>query len=225
MFVHAYFVKWFGKCMDEVEKLEKQGVTVVIDNAKYHKGQPADTPRGMWRKADLLTACLRFNVDVESVDLKKTIWARLKPVVAAKVLPVVVIMALSRGRDVVYTPPHHSDLQPIEMVWSKVKGDFGVQYFVDTTFADVQSRLAVAFDALPPAVIWNCVRHWDKLLQDMYQLLLTREENEDEGSSSDESSDAAVRVIQSSKPLESLCFHKWICVNRVDLIRLGKPCL
>ncbi|RHX98166.1 hypothetical protein DYB25_009160 [Aphanomyces astaci] len=191
MFVHAYFVKWFGKYMDEVEKLGKKGVTFVMDNAKYHKGQPADTLRGTWRKADLLTACQRFNVDVESVDLKKTIWARLKPVVAAKVRPVVVTMAWSRGQDVVSTPPHNSDLQPIEMVWSKVKGDVGVQYTVDTTFDDVQSRLAVAFDALPPAVIWNCVLHCDKLLQDMHQLLLRREENEDEGASSDESSDGS----------------------------------
>ncbi|RQM29316.1 hypothetical protein B5M09_013697 [Aphanomyces astaci] len=191
MFVYAYFVKWFGKYKDEVEKLGKKGVTFVMDNAKYHKGQPADTLRGTWRKADLLTACQRFNVDVESVDLNKTIWARLKPVVAAKVRPVVVTMARSRGQDVVSTPPHNSDLQPIEMVWSKVIGDVGVQYTVDTTFDDVQSRLAVAFDALPPAVIWNCVLHCDKLLQDMHQLLLRREENEDEGSSSDESSDGS----------------------------------
>ncbi|KAF0703885.1 hypothetical protein AaE_015209 [Aphanomyces astaci] len=180
MFNHTYFVDWFAKAMDSVEALGKTGVIFVMDNAKYHKGLPADTPRGTWRKADLLLACQRYGVDVESHDLKKTIWTRLKPVLAARVDPVVVSMARSRGHDVVFTPPHHSDLQPIEMVWAKVKGDVGVLYTADTTFADVRSRLDVAFVQLPPAVIWNCVHHCEKLVKNLYELLLAND-GEDAG--------------------------------------------
>ncbi|RHY72183.1 hypothetical protein DYB26_014629 [Aphanomyces astaci] len=131
--------------MDYVEALGQTGVVFVMDNAKYHKGLPDDTPRGSWRKVGLLAACQLYGVDVEARDLKKTVWSRLKPVVAARVLPVVVSMARARGHDVVFTPPHHSDLQPIEMMGSKVMCDVGVQNTVDTTFADVRSRLDVAF--------------------------------------------------------------------------------
>ncbi|ETV69156.1 hypothetical protein H257_15111 [Aphanomyces astaci] len=175
MFNHTYFIKWFEKVMSEVEALGKQGVTFVMDNAKYHKGLPADTPRGTWRKAYLLSACQRYAVDVDSHDLKKTIWARLKPVLSTRIDPVVrpgrLSMARARGHDVVFTPTHHSDLQPIEMVWAKVKGDVGVQYTVDTTFADVRSRLDAAFVSLPSDVVWNCVRHCNKLLQETQPLL------------------------------------------------------
>ncbi|ETV78313.1 hypothetical protein H257_07899 [Aphanomyces astaci] len=110
-----------------------------MDNTKYHKGLPDDTPLGSWRKVDF----------------------RLKLEVAARVLPVVVSMARARGHDVVFTPPHHSDLQLIEMVWAKVKGDVGVQYTVDTTFADVRPRLDVAFAQFhlsSDGIVFNTVR-------------------------------------------------------------------
>ncbi|RHY67433.1 hypothetical protein DYB38_005635 [Aphanomyces astaci] len=189
MFNHTYFTKWFEKVMSEVEALGKQGVTFVMDNAKYHKGLPADTPRGTWRKADLLSACQSYAVDVDSHDLKKTIWARLKPVLSTRIDPVVVSMARARGHDVVFTPPHHSDLQRIEMVWAKVKGDVGVQYTVDTTFADVRSRLDAAFVSLPSDVVWNCVRHCNKLLQETYELLLANDDEVEDGMSSDDASE------------------------------------
>ncbi|ETV83002.1 hypothetical protein H257_04750 [Aphanomyces astaci] len=85
--------------MDSVEALGKGGVTFVMDNAKYHKGLPADIPRGTWRKAGLLLACQRYGVDVECHDLKKTIWGRLKHVLSARADPVVMSMARSRERD------------------------------------------------------------------------------------------------------------------------------
>ncbi|RHZ24033.1 hypothetical protein DYB31_006619 [Aphanomyces astaci] len=176
MFNHTYFVKWLERAMECVEALGQTGV-VFAD----------DTPRGSWRKVDLLAACQLYGVDVEARDLKSTIWSRLKPVVAARFLPVVVSMARARGHDVVFTPPHHSDLQPIEMVWAKVKGDVGVQYTVDTTFADVRSRLDVAFAQLPPVVIWNCIQHCEKLVTDLYDLLLAND-GEDEGSTTTSSS-------------------------------------
>ncbi|RHY24645.1 hypothetical protein DYB32_008758 [Aphanomyces invadans] len=187
MFDHTYFVKWFKVAVDEVEFHGKKGVVFVMDNAKYHRGLPADTPPGTWRKADLLATCQRYGVDVESHDLKKTIWARLKPVLSARVEPMVVTMARDRGHDVLFTPPHHSDLQPIEMVWAKVKGDVGVQYTVDTTFADVRARHDDAFKQLPSAMICNCIRHCEKLVDNIYELLLARESDSADDLTSDSS--------------------------------------
>ncbi|OQR86055.1 hypothetical protein ACHHYP_11058 [Achlya hypogyna] len=189
MFNHTYFVRWLKRAMDAVEAAGMHGVVFVMDNAKYHKGMPADTPRGKWRKSDLIEACERFGVDVAATDLKTTIWQRLKPVVAAHVLPVVVSMARARGHDVIFTPPHHSDLQPIEMVWVKVKGDVGRQYTVATTFADVRERLDAAFAALSPSVISNCIQHCDEKLVEIYQLLIAHEDDDVEGSTSDDASD------------------------------------
>ena len=37
------------------------------------------------------------------------------------------------GHSVNYLPPYHPELQPIEMLWSHVKGDLGMQYSVGRT--------------------------------------------------------------------------------------------
>ncbi|ETV90847.1 hypothetical protein H310_14443 [Aphanomyces invadans] len=66
--------------MLQLVALGKSGVVFAMGNAKYHQGLSPDTPNGTRRKAELLLACRRYGVDVASHALKKTIWARLKPV-------------------------------------------------------------------------------------------------------------------------------------------------
>ncbi|ETM40228.1 hypothetical protein L914_13773 [Phytophthora nicotianae] len=82
--------------------------SIVLDNAKYHKRLPKGTPT--------------------------VLWAQLKPYVQQNVKPVVVAMAEKEKPAVLFTPPHHSNLQPIETVWAAVKGEVGRQYTAETTF-------------------------------------------------------------------------------------------
>ncbi|KAG9415679.1 hypothetical protein AC1031_000063 [Aphanomyces cochlioides] len=97
----------------------------VMDNAKYHKSKPPSTPSGKWMKEQMLDACRDYGILVSASDLRSTIWARLKEYISTNVSPMVVDLARSRGHDVVYTAPGYSELQPIEMVWAKMKGDVG----------------------------------------------------------------------------------------------------
>ena len=62
--------------------------------------------------------------------------------------PEVVQLAKQQGHEVLYTPPYHCDLQPIEMVWSQVKGEVGRQYDLSTTIVIVKQRLKAAFEHL-----------------------------------------------------------------------------
>lgn len=62
--------------------------------------------------------------------------------------PVIVTMARARGHMVRFTPPHHSDLQPIETVWAIVKGEVGHHYTSATTFKEIRDRLEMAFARL-----------------------------------------------------------------------------
>ncbi|ETV98931.1 hypothetical protein H310_08418 [Aphanomyces invadans] len=171
-----------------------EGSKRVKDDPKVYHGMFDHTYFVKWFKAAMDEVefhgkmGVRYGVDVESHDLKKTIWARFKPVLSARVEPMVVTMARDRGHDVLFTPPHHSDLQPIEMVWAKAKGDVGVQYKVDTTFADVRARLDDAFKQLPSAMICNCIRHFEKLVDNIYELFLARESDSADDLTSDSSS-------------------------------------
>ncbi|RHY47783.1 hypothetical protein DYB34_001099 [Aphanomyces astaci] len=102
-----------------------------------------------------------------AIIYRSTLWAKLKTYVTANVVPVIVQMAKDRGHDVVFTPPYHSDLQPIEMVWSFVKGAVGRQYDTSTKFPDVRERLDREFDRLPSSVIFDFIGHTDRKVVDM----------------------------------------------------------
>ncbi|RHY46117.1 hypothetical protein DYB30_005155 [Aphanomyces astaci] len=117
MFNHAYFVTWMKELMDELGVLGKSGAVIIMDNASYQKGVPHDTPKGTWKKQDLLAA--------SSNEYRSVIWSKVQAQVRQNVLPEVVAMARARNFEVVYTPPYHSDLQPIEYVCAYLKGGVG----------------------------------------------------------------------------------------------------
>lgn len=50
-------------------------------------------------------------------------------------------LAEEQGHKVLFTPPHHSDLQPIELTLARTKGNIGRQDNVDTTLAMVHEQL------------------------------------------------------------------------------------
>ena len=60
----------------------------------------------------------------------------------------IVQLARAAGHYVLFTPPHFSDLQPIEILWVRVKGEIGCMYTRDTTLADVGRRLRRQFELL-----------------------------------------------------------------------------
>ena len=82
----------------------------------------------------------------------------------------------------------YSELQPIEMVWSKVKGDVGRQYITTTTFKDVRARLDAAFASLAPSTISNTIAHSTYMLLDLRKDIQVADDAHDQDpSSSDES--------------------------------------
>ncbi|ETK80357.1 hypothetical protein L915_13948 [Phytophthora nicotianae] len=89
-----------------------------------------------------------YGLSFNHTELKAVLWAQLKPYVQQNVKPVVVAMAEKEKPAVLFTPPHHSNLQPIETVWAAVKGEVGRQYTAETTFQQVRDRLVTSFRSL-----------------------------------------------------------------------------
>ncbi|KAG6941959.1 hypothetical protein JG688_00018383 [Phytophthora aleatoria] len=94
-------------------------------------------------------------------------------------------MAKDKGHEVVYTPPYHSDLQPIELVWTIVKGKVGQQYSTTTTFADILPRLETEFENLKPKSVQGCINAANKQLMQLKKHLEAMD-NCDESSSEGE---------------------------------------
>ena len=108
----------------------------------------------------------------------------------------IVQLAKQHGHEVLYTPPYHCDLQPIEMVWSQVKGEVGRQYDTGTIMQIVKQRLEAAFEHLSANTtgrIENLYTHVKKIEQE-YLEADDKEEDEDrqDDTASDSCSDSDV---------------------------------
>ena len=63
----------------------------------------------------------------------------------------------STGASVLYLPPYSPDLNPIEMVWSKVKSV--LRTLAARTFEALEEAIVVALRSITPADATNCIRH------------------------------------------------------------------
>ncbi|KAF0708093.1 hypothetical protein AaE_013353 [Aphanomyces astaci] len=117
--------------------------------------------------------------------------ANTYPTIKATIKPAIVQMATEKGHTVVYTPPHHSDLQPIELVWAIVKGHLGHKYTDGTGLLEVKARLQEAFDVLKASSISGCIKVSEEKLQKLHDHLKEIDAFEsDEDSSARSSSDS-----------------------------------
>ncbi|ETV96726.1 hypothetical protein H310_10043 [Aphanomyces invadans] len=84
-----------------------------------------------------IAECVRFGIEFDESDYKSILSEKLSQYIHKHIDPVVVDMARKRGHTVVFTPSHHSALQPIELLWAIVEGEVGRRYDIETKFADV----------------------------------------------------------------------------------------
>ncbi|EGD82669.1 hypothetical protein PTSG_03330 [Salpingoeca rosetta] len=180
MFDSAYFERWMQTLLATLDARGIKNTIIVMDNAKYHKSLPADTPKQSWKKAAMVEACTARGLPVSDTDTRALLWARLRDHIAQTVKPVVVQMAEDAGHEVLWTPPHYSDLQPIEIVWANVKGDVGRQYNYDTTFKDVRQRLDEAFATLTPKTVEGCIAKANARLDELYRQITSLDEVDEE---------------------------------------------
>jgi len=47
-----YFVKWMQLLLDGLKARNITNAIIAMDNAKYHKTLPDETPKGNWKKSD-----------------------------------------------------------------------------------------------------------------------------------------------------------------------------
>ncbi|KAG7362121.1 hypothetical protein IV203_025787 [Nitzschia inconspicua] len=108
-------------------------------------------------------------------------------------------LAKEEGHEVLLTPPYHSDLQPIELVWAMVKCAVGRQYNNETTLELVHLRLLAQFDRLQTSgydsiagMIKKCAETSLKFFPSWRRTTrLTAKTTSDEGDSQDDDSEVS----------------------------------
>jgi len=137
------FIHWFTTQL--LPKLTEPSL-IRLDNAKYHHVKPADTPKASRsiKKSDLQALLDVHGIPYDESDVVLMLHKRLRDH-NASVDAAVVSAARALGHEVLFTPPYHCDLQPIEMLWARVKRAVGRDYDASTTMATVHTRLDAAF--------------------------------------------------------------------------------
>ncbi|KAH9110875.1 hypothetical protein LEN26_013606 [Aphanomyces euteiches] len=180
MFDTNYFVQWFSVLLRQLRENDISNACITMDNASYHKSLPQSTPRRGQKKVVLQNACKVYGIDFAVSHLKSVLWAKLSKYIEANVVPVEKSVAEREGHCVVYTPPHHSNLQPIELVWANTKGAVGLRYEQGkTTFKDVLKRLNDAFAALTSHEIYGCISKANRELMKLHQYLMRKDAADD----------------------------------------------
>ena len=146
------FKAWFR---DQLLPNLHQPSLIMLDNAAYHRVKPDSTPivTKMKKKAlvDLLEE-LQLTYPQprpgKRTVLKADIAAAVQAHIDATVRPEIEVLAEAHGHRVLWTPPHYSDLNPIELVWALVKGRVARKHTKGTTMEQVKQRLHAEFSRL-----------------------------------------------------------------------------
>ena len=190
------FVHWFKTQL--LPNLSQPSL-IRLDNAKYHHTKPVTTPSGYrLKKAELQQVLTVSGIPFAAKDTVATLRKKLKAYVDT-VEPEVVQLAKQQGHEVLYTPPYHCDLQPIEMVWSQVKGEVGRQYDLSTTMTIVKQRLEAAFEHLNADTtgrIENLYAHVRKIEKEYMEADDNEEYSNSEDDAASDMSDSDVESVE-----------------------------
>ncbi|CAB4493350.1 unnamed protein product [Rhizophagus irregularis] len=102
---------------------EKYGpVNIHMDGASYHKWRVENIPTSNTKKQEIIDWLNAHNI-VFSDELRKPELLELVQMNKEKVTFACVKIAKQYEHEVSFTPPYHCELQPIEGIWSVVKGE------------------------------------------------------------------------------------------------------
>ena len=118
---------------------------LILDNARYHSTPPEGVPNLVkMKKPQLVELAVRWEAatEADAKGLKREVLvALLKSRPQYDPRSFLEIEASKRGHRVLFTPPYHSDLQPIEFLWAVVKEKVARKHDANTTLKDTQQRL------------------------------------------------------------------------------------
>lgn len=164
---------------------------VIIDNAKYHRCYPAGTliPTSACNKSQLIEFLKSRNQEASMDEKKKKLLKRAK-VFKDDIKTEIQMITEAAGHQLLYLPPYHPEVNPIELAWSYVKRNVAeaASYNIDTICNDI---LPTAFSTLNTNTIQKFFSHV-KNNEEYYRVTTPKEKqliisqmNQDNNDSSD----------------------------------------
>lgn len=96
---------------------------VVIDNAPYHNVLMNKAPSSVSKKSDMTNWLAQHNIEFSDTLLKPQLYEIIKRHKQQFIKYKFDVDFENAGHTVLRLPPYHPDLNPIELVWAKIKHD------------------------------------------------------------------------------------------------------
>lgn len=136
---------------------------LVLDNASYHNViDPEDkAPTTSSRKAAIAEWQRRHAIDFEETHTKKQLLQLSKSVTEPKKYSIDKVIN-AHGHEALRLPPYHCNLNPIELVWAKVKGQVAAN---NKTFkmAETKQLTIDAIKEIGKDFFQKCEQHTQKI--------------------------------------------------------------
>jgi hypothetical protein len=143
------YIAWF--CNQLIANLHQPSL-IMLDNEAYHCVYGEGVPQWYYyklKKQECIDYLISNSIDfldpaMSAMEMKLLV----KEHIASNVKIEVHHLAEKGGHTVLFTPAYNSDLQPIELVWARVKGNVGRQYSNQSTLDLVYEHLMHEFNVL-----------------------------------------------------------------------------
>ncbi|XP_051158574.1 uncharacterized protein LOC127279959 [Leptopilina boulardi] len=148
------FKEWFENI---ITKLEDDCV-IVMDNAPYHSVKVEKVPISTWKKVDIQNWLKEKGLNYDETMIKAQLLNIVKGVKKQYNSYVIDEIAKKNNKIILRLPPYHCELNPIEMVWSMVKGYVKSNNFT-FKLEDVKKLLLEGINRVTSENWQSCVRH------------------------------------------------------------------
>lgn len=111
---------------------------IVFDNASYHNAQDIRAPNANANKRDIMNWLDDVGVEYNPLMLKRELYSKVLAIKAANKKYKIDEIVENAGHMVLRLPPYHTELNPIESIWTKAKGSITNQYSKNKTDDVVQ---------------------------------------------------------------------------------------
>ena len=166
------YEKWFKEKllpgMNQVKEETGRGCLLILDNAKYHKRSSIPFKPHKANVEELKGFLIDNHVSFRDYWLRADFMKAARKFIN-KQPTVVEVLAAENGHRVIFQPPYHSEISPIEKVWAQTKYNVAVQYTNETKLDDVKARLEKEFDNYSMQQWVKVAKHCERVRQKQWE--------------------------------------------------------
>ena len=159
---------------------------IVLDRCAFHMVCRDSLVPSQMKKVDLQQWLMQRGITWEEPWLRARLTEEVERYREKK--PLVEVVAAEQGHKVLFLPVHHPELNPIELIWARVKNDCGAVFSNSTRFKEQRQHLEASFKKdITPAYCTKVYEHVQKIEEKYWQTDLMMDDEieieDDEGPS------------------------------------------